>query len=115
MSNISTYTRTGTYTLKDGTVKPTSYVIKYERKLPTYTTHKKVGLRKAIRKNIQTLDNGEMLNRFNYLLEKLQGLDINDALSLLDSVQTVITEEIKKIDDEELPPVNNLIGTAITC
>ena len=117
MSNVSTYKRTGTYTLRDGTVKNSSYEIHYIKKLPKFTTHKKLILRQTIRKSIQNLESGEMLDKFNHLLEKLQGLDISDALSLLDSVQTVITEEVKKIDDEDLPPPQplNTSNVAITC
>ena len=118
MSNVSTYKRTGTYTLRDGTVKNSSYEIHYVKKLPKFTTHKKLILRQTIRKSIQNLESGEMLDKVNYLLEKLQSLDVDDAINLLDSVQTVITEEIKKIDDEDLPPQNSIsdgVVAAITC
>ena len=106
--NISTYKRTGTYTLKDGTVKPTSYVIRYARKLPKYTTHKKVCLRKALRKNIQTLQSGEMLDKFNYFVCKLTELNIDEAIDILGQTEDLLKAKIKILDNtggENTPPV----------
>ena len=88
--NISTYQRTGTYTLKDGTVKPTSYVIKYTRKLPKYTTNKKLKLRQNMRRIILNLDNGGMLDKLNYLLRQLLELKTVDATEILSMTEDLL-------------------------
>ena len=108
MSNISTYKRTGTYTLKDGTVKTKSYDIKYTRKLPKFTTHKKLKLRQGIRRCIQTLQSGEILDKFNYFVCRLTELNIDEAIDILGQTEDLLKSKIQILDNtggENTPPV----------
>jgi hypothetical protein len=118
MSNISTYKRYSYYTRKDGTEVKKTYDFQYHRKLPKFTTLAKSKIRRDVRKEILNINDGEILTRLKNFMNYIQSLDIDDALSVLDSAQTVISEEIQKIDDEDLPPQNSIsegVVSAITC
>lgn len=117
MSDISIYQRYVIYVLKDGTEKKRQYDYKYHRKKPRITLHQKNIMKRDIRKNILELDDGKLLTKLKNFMETIKTLDINDALNLLDSTEAVIKEEIKKIDDEDLPqkPPLDTSNVAITC
>ena len=113
MSNTSTYKRFVKYTLKDGTEKKRQYDLTYHRKKPMITLHQRNIMRRVIRKEILDIDDGKLLTKLKNFMETIKALDINEALILLDSTQAVISEEIKKIDDEDLPPQNSISNVAI--
>jgi hypothetical protein len=117
MSEVSIYKRYVTYVLKDGTEKKRQYDYKYHRKKPKITLHQRNILKRDIRKNILELDDGKLLTKLQNFMTTLTNLNIEDALSLLDTTEAAVKEEIEKIDDIDNGGVNDeyKASVAITC